>query len=131
MTSKNDVAVSRNENTALMKNPDPVTTIAPLTDIFETADAYVLMLDMPGARKEDMSITVDKSHLVIRAGIEAYVKEGAKVLYSEIPGAAFRREFNLSDGVDRNNVDAHYENGVLTVKLFKKEEVKPKEIKIM
>lgn len=88
------------------------------------------MLDMPGTRKDSIGITIDKSSLIIKGEVESHVKENSTLLFNEIPGAPFHRAFNLTDGIDRNNVDAHYDNGVLTVKLFKKDDVKPREIRI-
>jgi HSP20 family protein len=130
MSTNNDVAVVQKENTALMRKPDPVATVTPLADIYETPDAFVLMLDVPGATKDSVSITMDRSSLVIRAGVETRGKENARLLFHEIPGMGFHRVFNLTDGIDRDNVDARLENGVLTVKLLKREELRPREIRI-
>ena len=130
MSTNNDVTVVQKNNTALMRKPDPVASVTPLADIYETPDAYVLLLDVPGATKDSISITMDESSLVIEAGVEAYAGEDAKLLFNEIPGVGFQRTFNLTDGIDRDNVDARYENGVLTVKLLKKEELRPREIQI-
>lgn len=130
MSTNNDVAVVQKENTALMRKPEPVATVTPLADIYETPDAYVLALDMPGATKDSISITMDNTSLVIRAGVEAHRKEPATMLFNEIPGVGFHRAFNLTEGIDRDNVDARYENGVLIVKLLKKEELRPREIHI-
>ncbi len=130
MTTNNDVTVKQQQSTSLMKTPSPVATVMPLADIYETPDAFVLMLDMPGASKEAISITMDESALVIKSDVESYAKEDAKLLFSEIAGVGYQRVFNISDGIDRNSVDAKYDNGVLTVKLFKKEELKPREIRV-
>jgi HSP20 family protein len=130
MPTKDEVAVRNQDSTALMRRAQSGATVTPLADIYETADAYVLMLDMPGSQKDSISITIDKSSLVIKGEVESYVKENSKLLFNEIPNAAYQRTFNLTDGIDTSNVDAHYDNGVLTVKLFKKEEVKPREIRI-
>lgn len=130
MSTNNDVTVTQEQNTSLMKTPSPVATVMPLADIYETPDAFVLMLDMPGAPKESISITMDQSSLVIRSGVESYSEGNAKLLFSEIAGVGYQRVFNVTEGIDRNSVDARYENGVLTIKLFKKEEVKPREIRV-
>ncbi|MEO8167590.1 MAG: Hsp20/alpha crystallin family protein [bacterium] len=130
MTTNNDVTVKQQQSTSLMKTPSPVATVMPLADIYETPDAFVLMLDMPGASKEAISITMDESSLVIKADVESYAQEDAKLLFSEIAGVGYQRVFNISDGIDRNSVDAKYDNGVLTVKLFKKEKLKPREIRV-
>jgi HSP20 family protein len=51
-------------------------------------------------------------------------------MYREIRTGAYERRFTLGEGIDRNNVDARYENGVLTVRLLKTEASKPKDIVI-
>lgn len=130
MPTNSDIAVVRQNNTALMKKPESIAAVTPLADIYETPDSFVLKLDMPGATKDSISITLDQSSLVIKAGVEGSVAPESKRLFSEIPGVGFHRAFNLSDDIDRNNVDARYEDGVLVMKLFKKEELKPREIKI-
>jgi HSP20 family protein len=104
--------------------------MTPAADIYETDDAYVLMLDMPGATKESISVSMDKSLLTIRGTAEMLRYDDARLHYNEIRGGVYERSFNLTEGIDRNSVEAHFENGVLTVKLLKKEEVKPRTIPI-
>lgn len=130
MSTNHDVAVKQQDNTALMKRPDRAASAVPLADIFETPDAYVLKLDMPGATKESISVTMDKDSLVIRGEVRRVYEQSSKVLYSEIPESVYHRNFNVTDSIDRNSVDAQFENGVLTLKLLKKEELKAREIQI-
>jgi len=130
MSSNSNTATVRQDTTALMRRPDPVVTITPLADIYETADAFVVMLDMPGATKESISIMMDGSSLVVKGAVTAIYRENASLLCNECAIGSYQRSFNLSDGINRENVEAHYENGVLTLKLFKKEELKPREIRI-
>lgn len=130
MSTQKDIAVIRQDNTALMKKAEPVVTVTPLVDIYETPDAYVLLVDLPGASKESIRITLDQSSLVVKASVESHVANESKLLVNEIPNAGFHRAFNLTDGIDRDNVDARYEDGVLKLKLLKKEELKPREITI-
>lgn len=62
--------------------------------------------------------------------VRAHHEENANLLLSELQTAGFYRVFNLGDGIDRNNVDARFEHGVLTVKIFKTEEARSREISI-
>lgn len=129
MAHKNDTALMKRD-TALAKRAEEVATMTPAADIYETDDAYVLMLDMPGATKESISVSMDKSLLTIRGTAEMLRYDDARLHYNEIRGGVYERSFNLTEGIDRNSVEAHFENGVLTVKLLKKEEVKPRTIPI-
>jgi len=129
MSTKHDTAMVKHD-AAVMQRPETVATMLPLTDIYETDDAYVLMLDMPGATKESISISIDKSRLTIRGTVELVRHENAKVLHDEIRGGVYERTFNLTDSIDRNGVEANFADGVLTIKLLKKEEVKPRTIPV-
>lgn len=130
MVTKNNVEVAKRENSALMRKPEPAAFVTPLADIYETDDAYVVMVDMPGATKESIGITLDKSSLVIKSVNDSLFRDDARILHSEIVEGNYLRTFNLTEGIDRDNVDARFESGVLTMKLFKKEEIKPREVRI-
>lgn len=129
MSTKHDTAVVKHD-AEVMQRQETVATMLPLTDIYETEDAYVLMLDMPGATKESVSISIDKSRLTIRGTAELGQHEHVKVLHDEIRSGVYERTFNLTDSIDRNSVEAHYADGVLTIKLLKKEEVKARTIPV-
>ena len=131
MTKNNEISVQQeSQSTALMRRPEEGRYMTPLADIFETPDAFVVMLDMPGASKETISINIDRVNLTVRGPVTAFHKGNAALLCNEIPALGFYRAFNLGEEINENNVDAHLEEGVLTIRLYKKEEVKPKEIQI-
>lgn len=104
--------------------------VLPLADIYETPEAYVVMLDMPGAQKEDMRVRLEKGSLMVTAPAVRHFQESGTVLHEETRASGYVRAFSLGEGIDLKNVDAQFENGVLTVKLFKNEELKPREISI-
>lgn len=102
----------------------------PSADVYETADAFVLMLDLPGTKRESINLTLEKGEMRVRAEVESKRNEQESFLLNETGGAGFFRAFSIGEGIDTSNVDAHFEQGVLTVKLFKSEELKPREIRI-
>jgi len=108
----------------------PVYTRVPAADIYETADAFLVMLDLPGARKETVSLTLEEGELRVKADQETSAPEEGTLLFRDVPAGTYARAFTLGEGIDLANVDAKFENGVLTVKLFKNEERKPREIAI-
>ena len=130
MTQSNNAIVKKGELEpgpgAFIRTPLSI----PAADVSETGEAYMLSLDMPGAQKEAISVAVVDGILVVRAPIARVHGEDAEVLYREIRTGAYERRFALGEGIDRNSVDARYENGVLTVRLLKTEDLKPKEIVI-
>lgn len=104
--------------------------VLPLADIFETPDAYVVMLDMPGADKENMRVRLERGSLSVTAPVFRHFQENRTVLHEETRVFGFARAFSLGEGIDLKNVDAQFQDGVLTIKLFKNEELKPREISI-
>jgi HSP20 family protein len=102
----------------------------PPADVYETADAYVLLLDLPGVEKEGISLTLEKGEMRVRAAVGENAGTQGRHLFGETRPATFARSFTLGEGIDTNSVDAQYDKGVLTVKLYKHEGVKPREISI-
>jgi len=131
MTTNKEISVTNN-------GTEPVTRpegredeyILPLADIYETPEAYVVMLDMPGAQKDNMRVRLEKGSLMVTAPAVRHSQQSGTVLHEETRISGYARAFSLGEGIDLKNVDAQFEDGVLTVKLFKNEELKPREISI-
>lgn len=105
----------------------------PRTNITETADDYVLEMLVPGRVKEDFKIALDKNLLTVSFDAKEEVKsEDRKTLSREFSIRSFNRSFTIDEKINIDGIVARYENGVLTLSLPKKEEVKalPKEISI-
>lgn len=104
--------------------------VRPEADIFETPEAFVVMLEMPGARKESIALAIQNGTMTVQAHVPPHHAEEASLLLREIAAPGYYRAFTIGDGVDVNNVDAHFDLGVLTVKLFKSELAKPRTITV-
>jgi HSP20 family protein len=98
--------------------------------MYETPEAYVVSLDMPGVQKEAITLTLEKGILQVSAEVGPHHDKSISVLYRELRATGYHRVFSLGEGIDRDNVDAVFEDGVLTVKLFKTTETKPRTIPI-
>lgn len=93
-------------------------------DITETDDAYLLTADLPGLKKEDIKIKVrDKNRLVITAEQKRERVEGEsdQPTYRERFVGKYQRQLRLPENVDPNAIEAEYKDGVLNLKLTKKE----------
>lgn len=111
---------------ALEKEP----WVAPLVDIYETADDYYLTANIAGVSKENIKIKLEDGFLVIMGRITFEASNDRKYILNEIESGNFYRRFKISDSVDEQKIDAKLENGVLNVKLPKHVRVKPKTIDI-
>jgi HSP20 family protein len=128
--NKNEVTVQNESNVATSNEPEGGCCIVPNADIVETPDAFLLLVDLPGAVKEGISLKIERNELSIRASRQSSEPSDASYIHRELPSCGYARTFALGDGVDAGNVDAQFDLGVLTVKLFKSEQMKPREITI-
>lgn len=104
---------------------------APSCTLKETDKEYIVEFDIPGVKKEDVKIEIENNRLTV-SGERSEKKEekDAKHFLSETSYGSFMRSFSLPTAVDENKIDAHYEAGVLTVKVPKTATSKAKEVKI-
>lgn len=103
----------------------------PTVDIYETPDKIILKADLPGISLDDIELKIENNTLTIR-GERRMDKETKQEDYHRIERAygSFSRSFTLPNTVDVDKVKAEHKNGILEVILPKKEETKPKKIKI-
>ncbi|MEO7835159.1 MAG: Hsp20/alpha crystallin family protein [Ginsengibacter sp.] len=105
----------------------------PAVNICETNDNYELEFNVPGRKKEDFKITVDKNILTVSYEKSEENKEDNKqFIKREFVTQSFKRSFTLDEKINSDDIIAKYENGILFLTLPKKEEVKvlPKEISV-
>ena len=131
MTKEGEIALIRRGSSALARPMDRLEDVVqPATDIYETIDTFVLSVDMPGVKKESISVHIEPNKLHVN-GIQAQPhKSDAHVVYSEMRKANYYRAFNVGNGVDPENIDATFHDGVLTLILHKNESMKAREIPI-
>lgn len=98
------------------------------SNILEYDDFYTIQLSLPGYKKEEINISIDKDHLIIKAQFTENKEENYRV--QEFAKTEFERKFKLGNTVETNNIEAAFQNGILNIKLIKKEEQKPKQITI-
>jgi HSP20 family protein len=110
----------------------PVTLGAePALDITTTPDELVVKASLPGWKPEDVDITLTGSTLVISGEVkEQSRREEESWILNEIRRASFSRTLELPEGILGDRTTATFEHGILTLRIPKAEEVKPKQIKI-
>lgn len=103
----------------------------PGIDISETEDEFLISAELPGMKKEDISVNLDNRYLTI-SGERKFEKEenGKKFHRVETSYGAFNRSFQLPDNVEEESIAASYENGLLNISLKKAEDKVKKKIKI-
>ena len=97
----------------------------PAVNITESETGFDIELAVPGLKKEDFKISVDKSLLTVAAEVkQEEVAEGKNYTKKEFSYNSFSRSFTLPETVDQNNIDAAYTDGILKLSIAKKEEAK-------
>jgi HSP20 family protein len=113
------------------EEPASMALWAPPVDIFETDNEVVVRAECPGMEQKDLDIRIDNNALTIKGErrMDQRVKEENYHRIESMYGT-FVRSFTLPINVDPDNVKAEYRNGILTITLPKKEQSKPKQIKV-
>lgn len=107
-------------------------TWAPAVDIYESNDSYSVKVDLPGISKDDIQVDLHDSTLTIK-GEKKFEDEVSRDNYLRMERAygTFVRSFTLPKSVDADKIQAKYKEGVLELTIPKKEEAKPRQIKVM
>lgn len=99
----------------------------PRIDVFELNDKVYVEAELPGSKKDDIQIKVQENTLTISGEKKKDSNEDKNVLRNERIFGSFSRSFNLSEEINAEDIEANFENGILTIALGKVKEEKPKE----
>jgi HSP20 family protein len=99
-------------------------------DAYRRGDRVVVHLDLPGVDPDSIDLTVERNALTIAAERRWQPAEGDEVIANERRQGSFSRQLLLGEGLDTDNVEAKYENGVLTVTVPVADRAKPRRIAV-
>ncbi len=125
MSDRKDIAEKQGstvEKTSALK------TAIPWVDIYENEDEILLLVDMPGVVKENVSINIDNGTLSL-AGVRRFEPKGVSS-WAEFSDVEYVRKFSVPQTIDVAKVEAELKNGVLKLHLPKSEAAKPRMIEI-
>src|SRR5437899_7025735 len=107
------------------------TTFAPPVDVYEDEHNVTLKIEVPGIDEKDIDVRIENNTLTVH-GERKFEKEEKEENYRRVERqyGSFIRSFTLPNTVDSDSISADYDKGVLKVKLAKKAEAKPKQIKV-
>lgn len=104
---------------------------APPVDVHEDAEALVLRAELPGVKREDVDISIDGNVLSLKGERKLEQEENTRKYHRvERSYGSFVRQFQLPTNVDATSVEAQLADGVLTLKLPKKQELKARKIEV-
>lgn len=102
----------------------------PTVDLFETQEALVLRLDLPGVDRESLDVQLTDDELVVKGERKWVAEERGTCVHSERPYGQFQRAFKVGLPVQHDRVEASYKDGVLTVLVPKAETARPRKIAV-
>jgi len=102
----------------------------PVADIYETHDTFVVALDLPGAAKDTIEVSVEQGLLVVRGQVLPRPDAQVRMVHREIGWNAYERSFKIGPGIDENGIRAEFSDGVLTIMLPKTEASRARQIRI-
>ncbi len=123
MTNRTDIA---QRDTNAPEQP----ALAPAVNITEDDVGITLSADLPGATREALAIRVDGDTLTLEAPIQLALAQDLEPVYAELRAGRYLRSFTLSRELDTAHIDAALKDGVLTLRLPKLEQARPRRIEV-
>ena len=130
MAAKNQEVQAPQGEAQPVTSPREVEVRSPRADVIETGASIVVVADMAGVSDQDIEITLDKNILTIVGRRAAAERKGHRLAYSEYAEGDYERSFALSEGVDRDGIEATVSNGVLRLTLPKAKEAAARKIPV-
>lgn len=107
-----------------------ISVLRPPVDIYENCHGITLSANLPGVSEEGLSLEVDGETLTLQGDILIDMPQNMESLHADIHSTRYRRAFTLSNELDTGNISAALKDGVLTVSIPKREEVRPRKIEV-
>ena len=102
----------------------------PTTDIHETAEELVVVMDMPGVEKDNLDINLKEDRLSVEGRVALSDYDGLEPLYTEYNVGHYARTFRLSREIDQGAITAQVADGILTLHLKKAQAARPRRIDV-
>jgi HSP20 family protein len=129
-TSNTEVAKRAAAGGSLQRAEQSPAAIRPPVDIYEDGDGITLQADLPGVSKERLSMRVENQSLIIEGQMQFDLPEQAEALYADVRSSVYRRSFALSRELETDKIEASLKDGVLTVRIPKRAELRARRIEI-
>ena len=128
--SKELIAIKNINNYSMEEILNKQNSVLPSSDIYETEDNYVMVVNMSGVSRNEIQVRVVDESLIVFGKINYDDVVTRDYLLNENELGNYYRKFKISDSIDKEKISAKYDNGQLVVNLPKSEKVKPRTIDI-
>ena len=104
--------------------------LRPAVDIFEDADGITVQADLPGVTKDRLNVQADRNSLLIEGEAVIDMPSGMEAIYADVQSTHYARSFVLSGELDSDRIEANLKDGVLTLRIPKRREFRPRRIEV-
>jgi HSP20 family protein len=111
-----------------LKRRESQSTYTPRVDIHESEDGLTIYADLPGVDPDDVELRFENGELTLYARVKPRVAD--RVLAQEYGTGDFSRVFRLTHDIDKNNINASLNNGVMVLRLPKSQRLRPRKIDV-
>lgn len=111
------------------QNNARVPVYSPDVDVYDNKDSLIVVMDLPGVAKGDVTIEIDENNVLSVRGKASY-QESQGIVVREFDTGDYYRAFSLNDDFNKDAVSAKLDNGVLEITIPRKEEAKPRKVQI-
>ncbi len=111
-------------------NQQPARPAVMPMDAYRDGSTFVVHFDLPGVDPASLDLTVEKNVLTVQAERTWQPSEGQQVLAAERPQGKFRRQLFLGENLETESIDAHFDHGVLTLRIPVAAQAKARKIEI-
>lgn len=129
MTEQKEVQ-TRESSEAQEQHAERESVVSPPVDIFEDAEGITLKADIPGVSKDRLNIEVDKDTLLVEGRAHIDMPKGMEAYHADVRSTRYRRSFALSGELETSKIDASLKDGVLSLRIPKRAEVRPRKIDV-
>lgn len=106
------------------------TPVPPAVDIFENSEGITLTADLPGVALQNLNVHVEGNHLLIEGNPAFEIAAGTQALHTDVRAISYRRRFVLSRELESGKIEANLKDGVLTVRIPRRAELRPRRIEV-
>ncbi len=130
MSENKHIEAQDQENSAMQARGEPESVMLPPVDIYEDANGFTLLADLPGVTRERLNIQVDGNDLTIEGEAAIDMPENMDALYADVASTRYQRRFTLSSELATDDIRAEMKDGVLTLRMPKRAELQPRKIEV-
>src|ERR1700730_3093298 len=133
MPMANEQSITQTEKSAASRaagTQRSESAMRPAVDVLETADGITLYADMPGVSKKHLNLQVEGNTLIVEGELQVRMPEQMEALYADVRSTVYRCSFVLSPELENNRIEANLKDGVLTVRILKRAELRARRIEV-